>query len=719
MSGKKQAANRSRRMISRWMHVLCALTVMIAAVLVRLPGGDLQDLPEEVREAYTAEDGVPYLTDIDSYYHIQLVRNYLEQGKLGNAITEDGKDLNTLRYAPEGKIVDYPPGIVWLIAAAYRLFGGSIETAGSGLILFIAALSALAAYLIGQRLGKHAGGVTAGLLVGCGPNYALRSCLGRIDTDAFVVLMELLLILFMSGALLAKDRRNRILQAAGFLLTAVLYPVFWEPMYAILFIGLTIAGGLLAAGVIQFTDPDSRPKSIREFFCRPTVITALASGLLTAAGIVIIYGFSIFSAGFQMVSSILHINASGSGVLPNVYASIAELNRPALFPHGILQAFAGYIPGESPAAVNGVGGILAVMAGLAGLACLICACFPGRRKVLYRTSGHEGAVYGCILGVWLIAGFVLIRFGNRFLELLSIPVGLLAAALVGQLILWTEGGKDGKKEAAHISYRKILPAAMCVLVTVPAIIGSAGATGDSLPYVSDASAEAMRFIRENAQEPDAVIASWWDMGYYYETESGHPCLWDGGSTEDGIRPMLVSRALIADDPELSRRILLMLSGSGDGAVQYLAARMNTETAFEILWKALPLGEEEAVSLLRSECSLTEAEARDAERLIHPEQPRETYLIITYSMTQQIGWYEYFSSWDFTGTQPLPSSTLYSYTPSGTPLFNTENGEAYLNGIRGQEMMWQLFFAAAQTPCFTPAFEWHDGLEHVRIWRVEP
>ena len=87
--------------------------------------------------------------------------------------------------------------------------------------------------------------------------------------------------------------------------------------------------------------------------------------------------------------------------------------------------------------------------------------------------------------------------------------------------------------------------------------------------------------------------------------------------------------------------------------------------------------------------------------------------------QQIGWYEYYGNWDFTGTKKLPAMTRYSYSPDGTPLFITDEGQGYLKDVREKETIWRLFFKAEETGAFTPVFEWYDGVEHIRVWKVEP
>ena len=724
MGTERNSGGKTGRAAVFCIHFFCILAVMAAAVLVRLPSALYDGNKAGVKEAYTDEAGIPYLTDLDSYYHTRLVRNYLENGTLGDTKLEDGTAWDSLRFYPEGSSANYQPGIVWLTAGIWRIFGGSLEELEFRLVAVFAAFTALAAYLLGWRIGGITGGLTAGLLVGCGPTFALRTCFGRFDTDVFSILLELLLILFLTEALRAPTRGKRAAHTAGFALSGVLFFLFWSPTYAAMFVGLTLAGGAIAVPAMMFADPGRRPASAGAFFRRPEIRVILAGGILAAAGLLIVSGPSVFGSIFSALTTFSTTSQTGEGVMPNLFSSIAELSSTGLFPAKTWQMFSGYVAGESPAAVNGAGGALAFLAALAGLVFLILSCFPRAGKVFRREpnyTGANGALYACVLGVWLAACLFLTRSGVRFIEHLSIPVGLLAAAFAGRAVHLAEGRENErqkKREQRRAVIRKALASVLCLAVTVPALSGAARAAADSRPSVSDASANAMAFIRNNAKDEKAVIASWWDMGYFYVSESGHPCLWDGGNQRNSTRAILVSRALVTDDPELSRRILLMLAGSGNAAVDLLREHTDVRTAFETLWTVLPLDGEKCKEILREKLNMTESEAAAAEALIHPAA-KETYLIITYTMTQQIGWYEYYSDWDFTGKQAMPAATLYSYTPEGTPLFNTDKGQTYLNSVRGKETMWQLFFAAARTDCFTPAYEWHDGLEHVRVWRVEP
>ncbi len=714
MNTENNSIGRRDRVKALLLHLLCVAAVLTAALLVRTAPLSFSGDDEKTRAAFTDENGLPYLTDMDSYYHVRLVDNYLVRGTLGDSISEDGRDWDSRSFAPEGRSAAYQPGIILITAAVQKLSGFSLDSLEYRIAAFVSALSAAVAYWIAFRMSNRFGGLTGGLLVGCAPAFVARTCFGRFDTDLFVVLMELLLILLLTEMLRASSRRPRILLAAGFALCAVLYSFCWTPTYAMLFAGLTLAGGLLFSFAALFYSSERR-SGAAGFFRQPEFCALLLAVGLTVPGLLLTYGPSVFLRIFSALSFSTTSSVS-EGALPNLLESISELNSSELFPEKFLQAFTGHVPGKAPSVVNGVGGAAAFFLSLAGLVWLFLNAFPRYRKGKKTLPAKVSAMYCCILGAWLAAGLYLTGFGVRFIEHLSIPTGLLAGCFVGQCFTGVEKGIRKAVVNPFPVKKACIALLLFAAAVIPALSGAAASAAAIRPSVSDASVKAMRYIKENAGDPDAVIASWWDMGYFYEAASGHPCLWDGG-TQNGIRALQISKALTTDSLELSRRILLMLSTSGNSAVNLLLQHTDTKTAFHSLWKALMMKKEKALALLESSCNLSTAEAEEVWSKMRPEETRETYLILTYTMTRQIGWYEHYAEWDFTGSQPLPATSLFSYTPEGTPLFRTEEGQDYLEQVRGREAIWRLFFNGEKTPCFTPAFEWHDGLEHVRIWRV--
>ena len=728
----EQRTNKEKRALRWALHVLCAVAVMAAAVFVRVPAAVLLDASAAEREIYVADSGIPYLTDLDSYYHVRLVDNDLNHGFLGDSRTEEGEAWDSLRFYPEGRSAEYPPAIVHWTEAVWRVlswFGDArLEAVEFALPVLFSALTALAAYVAGCRLGGIPGGLLSGLLVGCGPLFASRTLFGRFDTDMFTVLWELLLVLLLTEAMKAQGKR-RWAFAGGFALVVAAFARSWNPKYSMLFAGLTLAGGLLYVGATLLTADRRKPlgERARLLLRRKDTLSLLAAGALALAAMLLVAGPSIlkdlisalsFSSGQQAVE----------GALPNLFVSVSELKAARLLPQGLIAFFLGYVPGQAPAAVNGVGGGIAFLMSLAGLVRLglySSRTYRQKRKGLPPRSAC--LLYFCVLGAWFLAGLVLVGSGVRFIYHLSVPVGLLAAFELSRAGRGLRARLEKRAarnlapgQAPKLGWTKVLSAALSVLLflgaVAPAVTGSLLSAADNRPTVSDASAKAMDWVRQNAA-PDAVVASWWDMGYYYEYASGRPCLWDGGS-QNGVRAILVSKALTSSSLKFSYKIWEMLAGSGNAAVELLMEHLDARTAFEGLWTALNTDEASARALLAEEFGLPGDVARQAAALIHPAEKKEMYLVLTYTMTRQIGWYEYFANWDFTGRQRPPVSTWYSRTPDGTSVFDEGEGAEYLENVRSKEAMWRLFFNAETSSRFTPVYEWHDGQEHVRVWRVE-
>ena len=59
--------------------IACVIAVMALAVLVRCPSAMLIGATPEEQAAYTTEQGLPYLIDMDSYYHVRIVDNDIDR----------------------------------------------------------------------------------------------------------------------------------------------------------------------------------------------------------------------------------------------------------------------------------------------------------------------------------------------------------------------------------------------------------------------------------------------------------------------------------------------------------------------------------------------------------------------------------------------------------------------------------------------------------------
>ena len=700
----------SSRTRSLWLMILCAVLVMAAAVLVRLPSALQSGLSPELRQAMTDEEQHLYLTDPDSYYHARLVRNDLAHGHFGTVLREDGTSWDTLSFYPEGRSADYQPGLIrlteWIHKPLHAVFGTSLYEVEFSLSAFLSALTALAACILGTRMSNPAGGLASGLLVSCASAFVSRTVFGRFDTDMFVLLMEILLILFLSEALRAERTGRRVLFSALFASSAAVYSRCWTPEGAGVAAGAVLLGGWIFVTVLLITP--RRFLRTRRFEKREP-LTLLLCTALSAGCLILMHGPSLFARIASTPSATAAVPTS-SGVLPNLLTGITELSAPDPVPKSFLQWFSGYSR-DTHTLVNGIGGIMAALLSLGFFVRVFFRCFREERKRGSDPAGRRSDVlYFCLFAVLLAGGLFICRYGNRFTEHLAVPVGLTAGIFIGKIVQ-TAKSANGRRRMAGMFFAAILLTAG----VVPAVSGSVQVSGRSRPSVSDAAADAMAWIRENAEDPEAVVLSWWDYGYYYEYESGHPCLWDG-ATQDGIRGILFSKAMATGNASLSLSILRMLSCSGNQAVDFLLTKTDAPTVFQTLWAVLPANREEAIRILEERCGLPPAEAVLAESLIHPETPKEAYLVLTETMMNRIGWFEYYSVWDFTGKAAPPVTTLYLFTPDGQSLIHSDFGKAYLQ-VRSKSLLWKLFIEKADVPGFLPVSEFSDGRESILLFRL--
>lgn len=702
-----------------WITVICALAVMAAAVAVRLPAVRLSGLSGEMRDAYLTEEGLPYLTDPDSYYHTRITDNRITYGSLSSSRTESGILWDTQSNYPEGRSADYQPGIVRVTEAVWKIArtlfrSDDLYAAEYWLPAIMAAFAALAAFLLGMRISGTAGGFTAGILVSCASAFVARALPGRFDTDMFTAVMDVLLILFLTEALHAGTIRRQLVMAAGFALTVVAYCWCWS-VYAFMFSALTLAGGavfLPAAAAASWKE--NRGKEDRNrISCGSEIRAWLFCAGITTLMILLVNGSSFFRQFIQRFQWAGTMKTSGT--FPNLLSSVTELGRPAFLPSDPLEWFAAYIPGKTLTILNGIGGAAVMILCLGGIVMLILRTFSLSDGAEGKTAveNRKSLLYLCVLGVWLIGGLYASMQGVRFVEHLAVPAGILAGVCVG----WAVPGKTSRRPVSEIG-KGIVTMLVCAAAAVLPVTGAVQICAQNRPSVSDALADGMTWIKDSAEDPDAVIASWWDLGYFYEYASGHPAFWDGGS-QSGMRAILIAKALTAHDRQLSARILKMMAAYGNEPVEKLITHFEEKKAFEILWKTLPMERQETAEYLHLQCGLQKEEAVKTAELLHPEEEKEIYLVISGDMLYKLGWIEYFAGWDFSGSQPAPRATAYSVMPDGSEDMNSENEKARtFFEDRAEETIWKLFFYADGDDSFEPVLEASDGISQIQVWRVE-
>ncbi|NLH92590.1 MAG: hypothetical protein GX481_09125, partial [Atopobium sp.] len=114
--------------------------------------------------------------------------------------------------------------------------------------------------------------------------------------------------------------------------------------------------------------------------------------------------------------------------------------------------------------------------------------------------------------------------------------------------------------------RCILSVVLCITMLFPSGTYDYAAVASTDPLVDDAEKTMMDWIRDHTED-NAIIASWWDYGYYYQYESERRTLADG-STYSGQAFSRLGAALMAENPDDSAKLFRELAGD-DTAPIYL------------------------------------------------------------------------------------------------------------------------------------------------------
>lgn len=727
------ADKRRTPLLGRFLTVLGLCVVIVIATMVRTPRyGDPATDPgsdQLARQRYAityplnrvGRNGLPYLLEVDGYYHLRISEDLARDGSFGTPGGPDGSAWDTLRFAPEGLPASYHDGICRTAVAIWRalnvLGGVELEAVCFWLSVPFATLTALAAFALARCAAEafdahgEVAGLAAALLVSCSPAFVRRTLAGTFDTDMTQLLFTTLLVLLMAQALCASSRRRSLACAVLFSLGAAAFTRFWSAS-CLAFILIAFAGGALALGCRFVLVRLARARGGQSAPGTAALMGYGAACLLSPLFITILNG-----TGYLGHFLYLFRNASSKEApanLPHLFVSISEMQPVRFAPANPRM----WLSGQGSTVVNSVGGILVlVTAGVAlvtGAAHLFTLMreMPAAGGSPHDTTSQldrqvRACTYLCLLATWLVACLYGLRIGARMVEHLAAPAGVLAGVAIGLAA--------GKPPVPPSKW--LLALLVATSVCAPVLGGSARLYPNQRGAVTDAYEQATDWVATSAETPEAVIASWWDLGYYYEFASGHPVLWDGGS-HDSPRALIIGKALTSTDPTLSRALLLMLSTSGNEPVNLLCDALGTQRGFEALWALAPKDRTQTLAELQKLGFDLEAATR-LEALLHPASPTETYLVLTKHMMRRLGWIEYYANWDFEGDNQLPRAVGSHETPDGLATITSDDPEvvAFFER-RKQGLSWQLFYEGADLgPAFEEVCSAKDGAETVRVWRV--
>ncbi|WP_069592956.1 STT3 domain-containing protein [Methanosphaera sp. WGK6] len=686
---------------------LIAILLVLAVFAVRAETVNLGGISDSSQKAlYQDDSGMPYFTEIDSYYNYRLTENYLETGHLGDSVI-NGTDWDSLSTSPNGREADYQPVIIVLAAIVYNfvnLFGSvSLTQVAFWLGPIIGSLAVLPAFFIVKRAtGSTWGAIVAGIIAGAAPAYFSHTYGGFFDTDMFNVLLPLMIVLFLTESVYAKKPAYKGIYAIISALFLALFSLSWSGYtYMVL---LTFGTLILYLPISYFVDKKDGKNisNVKEWLSNnPVTITLIVFIIASVILLVITVGGSMFESISSVVGLSTSLQSATAGTAyPNVYVSVGEMQIPEVID-----------------IANQSGGLFSLIYALLGLVLLAYVLrkrpkseekiveevqAPTDKKVRNRRytpktkkaeeMAHHEHVFRpgkfewtvdeknnnlflfVLTLLWILGIAVMLTQGTRFIEQFEVPVALLAGLFVGIIIKYVDLKIEQKSYVTAIAVVLVLLAVASPMMadhtTAAAAVGS---TNDDMYNT-------LTWIKANTAE-DTVLASWWDFGHLFTAVADRQVVFDGGS-QNNMRAYWIGNALQTHDENLSAGILRMLANSGEEASNTLDLYTNdTSKSVEILNAILPMDRTAANTALTGTYGLSQQEANAVLDLTHPANTKPVNLILSSDMLSKAAWWSYFGTWDFQNQ----TSTHYSYYP-GQSEVEQINGNTftldYSNGIVG-------------------------------------
>lgn len=556
------------------------------------------------------ETGVPYLTEMDSYYHLRMTKDILKYGHPGDTI-KDGVFWDTISYAPDGRNTStYRPLMAYIAIAVYKAAGifapVTVDQVVYWLNMFLSALVAIPVFLFTYEMCGFPGAIVASVLSVLNYGYFAHTVPGFFDTDGVITWVSCLFLYFGCKIIEKWDKNNLkplILPLAGLILSFIALFNSWYVYY--MFAGIFVMMLFVLAAL-----------SVKKGDLRPAGTPLIFSGV--TALLILIFDPGIIKRVFSTIKGVF---AGGGGLFPDIFVSISEMRKPSLWAGQFTGLFQMKVLSESNIGIiNAVGGIVPFLGAFAMCVILI-------RRIVKKDIRPEYI----LLVIWYAVTLILAFRGWRFIMLFAVPVSILAGNLTGLICNLMDQGK--------MMDRNVYKVMLMILMLFPAVYGSFRSFGDSSPSAYADFGEAMTKIREKTDD-DTKLISWWDYGYFFEEKTGRQTLFDGGS-QSGMRSFFVAKALATKDEELSANIFKMLSDSGDRACEAMLETLGENKETLVLMEELLKGDKETALKTLEGKGIGEEKAAELSNLLFPDIEIKAECVITPDMSRISGWFASF------------------------------------------------------------------------------
>ena len=371
--------------------VVIILILMAVVFALKAPAEDLNMIPDDIKADYMDPTGLPYFSEMDSYYHLRLTESYVETGILGDEVI-NGTQMDMHRNAPDGRAWDYTPGIIYLTAFlhdfANKYLGDySVKEVAFWAGAFISTLAVIPAFIFTRRLTNDWGAIVASLIIVLSPNYFAHTFPGFFDTDMFYYIFPLFFIFFFIESIRAKNIIVKVLFAILALIPMGLFSISWSGyIFYVGLMGIFSVVYLIACYYFNVgdTSQEEYDSKIKWFISQRDLLSIVILGVVAFVGLGLLGGLGGITGIFGSLFSLLSLQSASTvvGGFPNVLISVAEMQMPAMLGAGMNSIFLANTNGL----INGMGGILVFFAGLIVLYVLVTRAFKLRKTKVKTQS---------------------------------------------------------------------------------------------------------------------------------------------------------------------------------------------------------------------------------------------------------------------------------------------------------------------------------------------
>ena len=416
---------------------------------------------------------------MDSYYNLRLTENYVDHGYVGDIKYDNGTQMDMHRYAPDGNVINYELGIVYVTSFIHdivnQFFGHhGIREVAFWTGAFIASLAVIPAFIFARRLTNDWGAIAATLIIVLAPNYFAHTFPGFFDTDMFYYIFSLFFIFFFVECIRTDNLALKVIYAVLSIVSIGLFSQSWTGyIFYVGLMGIFAVVYLIACYIFNIGEDnqDQYSNKLLWFIHQKELLSIILLLVIGAIGLAIFKGVDTVTGIFGTLLNLLSLQSTARvvGGFPNVLISVAEMQMPNLLGAGMGSAFLA----NSNGVVNGLGGISVMFAGLIVLYILVSRAFKlrksnapkdikskpskgnrvsaaqkiddqnkfklsiGQLDNLGSTSDEISQnkrliiLYSCLFLVWTLITILAVTRGSRFITTIVLPFGLMTGIFIG------------------------------------------------------------------------------------------------------------------------------------------------------------------------------------------------------------------------------------------------------------------------------------------------